>query len=230
MLFALKRPYVIALYLITLLQGAALASHAIRVNKVVIEEAQRQAEAAAQQYAELVKKGFNQAQSLGAAKIPSRCPINQSCFGKKSASLEQESKPDLTLADSPQPLVFISSSMPLIALQELALEAKKHKARLVIRGMVNNSMKETGNLAKEINHPVAIDPKLFKKYNVRQVPTFALPYGNKEGEDKKGIEWIIVRGNINLTYALEKAVGKGKFNMKGTIEESRVVFHKEPHP
>ena len=124
MLFALKRPYVIALYLTTLLQGAALASHAISVDKVVIEEAQGKAEAAAQKYAELVKKGFNQAQSLGAAKIPSRCPINQNCFGKKSASLEQGSKSDLALADSPQPLVFISSSMPITALQELALEAK----------------------------------------------------------------------------------------------------------
>jgi len=237
MLSPLKRTCFITISLVVVVhtQHVAWASHAEHVGQGAIQEAQGKAEVAAKQYEGLVKKGFAQAKILAAAKTPSRCPINQSCFGKKPAlgpkSLKQDSGSDFSLDGPVQPIVFVSSSMPKTALQELALEAKKHKARLVLRGMVNNSMKETGNLAKEINHPLDIDPKLFKKYGVSQVPTFAVPYENneeKDGDDKTGIEWRILRGNINLTYALEKAVGKENNNNNQRIsEESSVMFPEE---
>ena len=228
MLPPLKATYFIRAFLVAIIiQGAGLAFPAEHIGQGTVQEAQGKAETAARQYEDLVKKGFAQAKSLVAAKSPSRCPLNQSCFGKKLApgpeSLKQDSSPDLTMEGPPQPIVFVSSSMPKTALQELALEARKHKARLVIRGMVNNSMKETGTLAKEINHPLDIDPKLFKKYGVAEVPTFAVPYGNKDekdGEGKKGIEWRVIRGNIKLTYALEKAVGEKNNNKTKRNEET----------
>jgi type-F conjugative transfer system pilin assembly protein TrbC len=131
---------------------------------------------------------------------PSRCSLNQDCFGrmsKEQAPIAQNRNMQF------QPLVFVSSSMPKTSLQQLALEAKAKGARLIIRGMVNNSMKDTVLLVKEINHPLDIDPKLFKKYRVTQVPTFVIPH-----EDQGNNEWHVIRGNISLGFALD--VGKGE--------------------
>jgi len=131
---------------------------------------------------------------------PSRCSLNQDCFrrmSKEQAPIAQSRHMQF------QPLVFVSSSMPKTSLQQLALEAKAQGARLIIRGMVNNSMKDTALLVKEINHPLDIDPKLFKKYRVTQVPTFVIPH-----EDQDNNKWHVIRGNVSLGFALD--VGKGE--------------------
>lgn len=131
---------------------------------------------------------------------PSRCSLNQDCFRRMS----KEQAPTAQSRDRQfQTLVFVSSSMPKTSLQQLAIEAKAKRARLIIRGMVNNSMKDTALLVKEINHPLDIDPKLFKKYRVAQVPTFVIPH-----EDQDNNEWHVIRGNISLGFALD--VGKGE--------------------
>ena len=64
-----------------------------------------------------------------------------------------------------------------------------------------------------------------------QVPTFAIPYQNKDDQEqagKQGIEWRIIRGNIKLTYALETGAGE-KNNDKDprSSEKSNVMFPEE---
>lgn len=128
--------------------------------------------------------------------VPSKCFLNQNCFKNSRPKGKEQAR-------TPKTLIFVSSSMPKSSLQELAKDAKQLGARLIIRGMVNNSMKETALFSKELNNALDIDPKLFKKFNVREVPTFAVP------QKINGLkQWMIIRGNVNLTYALEK--GKGE--------------------
>lgn len=139
-------------------------------------------------------------QNLNLSGSPSKCLLNQDCFGRMSKEQATNAqRRDLQF----QPLVFVSSSMPKTSLQQLALEAKAKGARLIIRGMVNNSMKDTALLVKEINHPLDIDPKLFQKYGVIQVPTFVIPTENKGTK-----EWHVIRGNVSLGFAFDEVMGE----------------------
>jgi len=214
-LSSLKQRLLPAASLLVFVQWASLAFPGEAVKQEVIEEAQGKAEESARQYAWLVKEALAKAKNLSAAKSPSRCPVSQGCFGRKVPSgpglFKQEASPVRGSESLPQPIVFVSSSMPETALQGLALEARKYQAKLVIRGMVNNSMKDTGNFVRRINHPVDIDPKLFKKYGVSQVPAFAVPCQARDQQDREGkpwTEWRIVRGNVKLAFAIEKARGR----------------------
>jgi len=112
---------------------------------------------------------------------------------RKSENLESENSS--STASGPELIVFISSTLPKNALKQLALESKKAPVRFIIKGLVNGSFHETAALVKEIGVAIDIDPILFEKLNISQVPVFA----HKVGED-----WHCLRGNVTLGFALEK--------------------------
>jgi type-F conjugative transfer system pilin assembly protein TrbC len=91
--------------------------------------------------------------------------------------------------------IFVSFSMPKETLKTLAVEAKKHNAVLVIRGLIGNSFLKTATFLKELGEGVILDPLLFREYNIVVVPTFieALQAGYRR-----------VSGNITLAYALSR--------------------------
>lgn len=93
-------------------------------------------------------------------------------------------------------LVFVSFSMPKLSLKELSREAGKHNAKLILRGLYRESFKKTAEKILEIDKKgmgLEIDPKLFKRYGIKQVPTFVLIEGEKEiGR---------LSGNVRLEYA-----------------------------
>lgn len=93
-------------------------------------------------------------------------------------------------------LVFVSFSMPELSLKELSKEAGKHNAKLILRGLYRESFRKTAEKILEIDKKgmgLEIDPKLFKKYQIKQVPTFVLIEGEKEiGR---------LSGNVTLEYA-----------------------------
>jgi type-F conjugative transfer system pilin assembly protein TrbC len=174
-----------------------------RIDNSMIQAIGEHTEEAAKNYETLVKEKLIAAQKHVRSKHQSRCPIHQSCFGRQEDPINSSSMHKSNFEHSSGPLIFVSSSMPKTALKELGREAKQKSARLIIRGMINNSMKDTALLVKEINYPLDIDPKLFKKFNVNQVPTFVIP------RNSKGIkEWYSIRGNVSLGFALE--AGKGE--------------------
>ena len=96
--------------------------------------------------------------------------------------------------------IFVSFSMPKEALKTLALETKKHKAVLVIRGLIENSFLKTAMLLKDLGESVVLDPLLFREYNVVVAPTFI-------EVDQAGYQKI--SGNITLAYALQKFKEEG---------------------
>lgn len=100
-------------------------------------------------------------------------------------------------------LVFVSFSMPELSLKELSRNARKYNARMILRGIYKDSFKKTAEKILEIDKKglsLEIDPKLFKKYGIKKVPTFVLVEG--------GSEIARLSGNVTLEYArtgLEKS-------------------------
>jgi type-F conjugative transfer system pilin assembly protein TrbC len=91
--------------------------------------------------------------------------------------------------------IFVSFSMPKETLKALAIEAKRHNAVLVIRGIIENSFLKTATFLKELGEGVVLDPLLFREYNVVVVPTFI--EAHQAGYRK-------ISGNVTLAYVLQK--------------------------
>ena len=96
-------------------------------------------------------------------------------------------------------LIFVSFSMPKESIKGWIAQAKKSDAAIYIRGLVNNSFKDTAKAVQELvqDQPggLLIDPTLFKKYSITQVP--AVVVTNSDSFD-------VIYGDVNLDYALER--------------------------
>lgn len=93
-------------------------------------------------------------------------------------------------------LVFVSFSMPAISLKELSREAKKYNARLILRGIYQDSFKRTVEKILETDKnglSLEINPNLFRQYRIQKVPTFVLIRGKEEISR--------LSGNVTLEYA-----------------------------
>lgn len=92
-------------------------------------------------------------------------------------------------------LIFVSLSMPKESLKNLYKEAEEQNLPLIIRGLKNNSFKETAEAIRELEISVQIDPNLFEEHEIKMVPTFVMLRKN---------EPLKIKGNISLSYALKK--------------------------
>lgn len=110
---------------------------------------------------------------------------------------ELSKKLESELGDSKKEiLVFVSFSMPELSLRELSKASKKYNAKLILRGIYKESFRKTAEKILEIDKKglsLKINPKLFKQYEIKQVPTFVLIEG--------GDEISRLSGNVTLEYA-----------------------------
>lgn len=102
-------------------------------------------------------------------------------------------------------VVFVSTSMPKASLKALFLEAERMGARLVFRGLVNNSFQETLKIFEEIGVNGDIDPELFEKHEITSVPTITLTSAEKANHPL--VDHVV--GNVSLMTALELIRDKG---------------------
>ena len=123
------------------------------------------------------------------------------------------------------PLIMISFSMPAESIKGLFQEAARTGAKVILRGMVDNSMKATATqlmtllgvdpqaseqqMKKQVaavSQPAfAIDPTLFQRFKVDKVPTFVVPLAALEScSDEKcpAPPYAKVAGDVSLAYAL----------------------------
>lgn len=123
-----------------------------------------------------------------------KCP---STFSTKPES-NQKAKEDIKKRKNQdnQILVFVSFSMPFLSLKNLAAEAEKYNAKLIIRGLIENSFKKTAEKLKDFESGLEINPKLFKEYHIDKAPTFVLL---NEGKEQHRLA-----GNVSLSYAATK--------------------------
>ena len=104
--------------------------------------------------------------------------------------------------------IFVSFSMSKELLVSLDKQAKQIGAKLVIRGLKDNSFKETFAFAKSLGTQgisVDVDPKAFDNFGVTQVPAFVINQGNQY--DK-------LVGNVSIAYALNEFADKGDLKDK----------------
>ncbi len=115
-------------------------------------------------------------------------------------------------------LIFISFSLPDAVLNALIDQAARAGAVLVMRGLHNNSIKQTLPRVRAAlgARRVAwqIDPRLFRAFEVRAVPSFVLtaPHALAASCTREACErparWASVAGNVSLHAALEQ-LGQG---------------------
>lgn len=79
--------------------------------------------------------------------------------------------------DAPQFIVFASLSMPPASLKQLIADTARAGGVVVFRGFPNNSAKEfvsrLGQIVQKDDMPnIGIDPRLFRAFDVRAVPTY----------------------------------------------------------
>lgn len=118
---------------------------------------------------------------------------------------------------NPRPLIFISLSMPEASLRSLLVEAARTDSPLVLRGLVENSMKRTVARLSELlgtqdddttgapTPSLAIDPTLFERFDIDKVPAFVLPQDAIAACTPDGCpvpDHLKVAGDVSLGYAL----------------------------
>lgn len=135
-------------------------------------------------------------------------------------------------------LVMVSYSMPAEAIARLASLASRTGATLVLRGMVDNSMEKTATLSAEFvrKYPtlqLQIDPTLFRRFEITQVPAFVLT--RNTGEDKrctKGCDpaesYVSVTGDVSLDYALEYIARNGSESFAQIAEQHLKKLRSKP--
>lgn len=109
-------------------------------------------------------------------------------------------------------LVFVSLSMPEGSLMRLAQQAERAGAVLVLRGLKNNSFKETAEEIRKYEQKTKatwqINPPAFTKFSVKSVPAFVLAKADQalspgaDGCADPGA-YAAVSGDVSLDFALE---------------------------
>jgi conjugal transfer pilus assembly protein TrbC len=114
----------------------------------------------------------------------------------------------------PRLYVFVTMALPRETLKSLIVQAERANATLVLRGMVNNSMSQTGTAVRKLigTHKVGftIDPEAFDRYGITRAPSFVLTKTSAEAGRTCSARlcaptdgFALVAGDVSLDHALE---------------------------
>jgi conjugal transfer pilus assembly protein TrbC len=126
-------------------------------------------------------------------------------------------RPDRAALAQGELLIFISFSLPEATLRALVAQARRAGAVLVMRGLHQNSIKATlprvrellGSEQQQAALGWQIDPRLFRAFEVKVVPTFALTEPQALARSctqdacMRPATWASVSGNVSLHAALD---------------------------
>ncbi|HGK6639212.1 TPA: type-F conjugative transfer system pilin assembly protein TrbC [Legionella pneumophila] len=108
-------------------------------------------------------------------------------------------------------VVFLSFSMPEKSLKSWLRQCKMSGATPVIRGLINNSFKETMVAIKKLSEQsgtgMQLDPILFQTFAIKKVPAVVFAKDIPECPammDCKPADYDVVYGDVSLGYALSK--------------------------
>ena len=112
----------------------------------------------------------------------------------------------------PKVLIFVSFAMPEPTLQRLVDQAARAGATLVLRGLVNGSIRETVTrmlaLIGSRRVAVEISPEAFDRFAITQTPTFVLVFASAAKGGCQAQECLAtktyrkVSGDVSLDYAI----------------------------
>lgn len=105
--------------------------------------------------------------------------------------------------------IFVSFSLHERNLRQIIEDARRYGAFVVIRGLKNNSMRETVQyLLRSVmstGQGVLVDPTLFQKFGIRHVPSFVLYDGSR---------YDMLSGNVTVDFALRKFAERGDLKVE----------------
>ena len=110
----------------------------------------------------------------------------------------RKNAPNGKIESPPTAIIFVSFSMPELALKQFIQDGAKYHVPVVMRGLYKNSFKETVdkmfNLVKDDNKGgIAIDPIWFKDFAIENVPAVVVEENGK---------YDVVYGNIPVKRSL----------------------------
>ena len=113
----------------------------------------------------------------------------------------------------PKVLIFVSFAMPEVTLQRLIEQAERASATLMLRGLVNGSIRETVTRMQALigsrRVAVQIDPEAFDRHGITRTPTFVLVLDGAVTEDcasrvcGSSQQSVKVAGDVTLDYAMQ---------------------------
>lgn len=106
---------------------------------------------------------------------------------------------------APQAVIFVSLSMPNLSLKQIINDAAAYHIPVVVRGLVDNSLKKTVTrifeLVKERNKGgILLNPLWFKRYDITAVPACVVTEENN---------FDVIYGNLRLQKMLELIATNG---------------------
>jgi conjugal transfer pilus assembly protein TrbC len=120
------------------------------------------------------------------------------------------------LASEPRLLIFVSFTMPELALVRLIDQAARSGATIVIRGLIEGSLTKTVSIVHKLigkrRVAVQIDPQAFDRFSVMKAPAFVLV---KDGAQTQPCaagmcfsmdSFALTTGDVSLDYALEHII------------------------
>lgn len=135
--------------------------------------------------------------------------------------------------NSQQVLVFVSFSMPKTSLKTWMHDANTIQAPLILRGLVNNSFKETTasmyELVKEGSGGMQIDPLLFDRFQIKKVPAVVVTQSTSCLPNQSCLEsYDVFYGDVGLSYAL-KQIEKQHDDLSPIVEKALKTLNKVQH-
>ncbi|HHT0604954.1 TPA: type-F conjugative transfer system pilin assembly protein TrbC [Legionella anisa] len=113
--------------------------------------------------------------------------------------------------------VFVSFSMPDTLLEETLKESSRLHIPAYLNGLYHDSMKDTAlkvmELSKQVpNLNLAIDPTLFERFGIQQVPALVV-------DDDKAFD--VIYGHLTIEEGLSRIAGHG--DTRFTLQDARRI-------
>ncbi|WP_235578136.1 type-F conjugative transfer system pilin assembly protein TrbC [Pseudorhodoferax sp. Leaf267] len=141
-----------------------------------------------------------------------RPSVDLEALARGYASRAEAQAADPGLHAGPELIVFVSLSMPRPSLERVLDQAAQAGARVVLRGFVQGSLRQTVTQLQALIGPrriaVQIDPPAFDRFGITQVPSVVLvrdgtrPPPCAAGHCAPPGEHLRVAGDVSLDYAL----------------------------
>lgn len=135
------------------------------------------------------------------------------------------------------PIVFVSFSMPETTITRLMADMDRVGGAVVFRGLIDNDFQKTMQKMRELKSQkgsALIDPTMFKRFDVSQVPTFIIPLEpiqkcfTEQQRQSCGIpRHIKAAGDVTLGYVLDLVERTGSSDEKAVAAKLNSTYRKQ---
>ncbi len=137
--------------------------------------------------------------------------VEHSKYDERNSTSQTEKMPKSNV------LIFISFSMPESSIKQIINDASKIHADVVIRGLINNSFKDTmlkmNEFVKSTGGGVELNPVWFKRFGINKVPAYVVVPENsrcfQSDQCSSDEDYDVIYGDMSLESALTEIENKG---------------------